>query len=28
VLRGQGETEQARLYAMLRDDLRIVAATQ
>lgn len=28
VLRGQDETEQARLYAMLRDDLRIVAAAQ
>jgi len=26
VLRGQGDTEQARLYAMLRDDLRLIAA--
>jgi DNA polymerase len=28
VLRGQDEAEQARLYAMLRDDLRLVAAAQ
>ena len=27
VLRGEGEAEQARLYAMLRDDLRVVATT-
>jgi DNA polymerase len=27
VLRGQDEAEQARLYAMLRDDLRLIAAT-
>jgi DNA polymerase len=26
VLRGQDDAEQARLYAMLRDDLRLVAA--
>jgi uracil-DNA glycosylase len=28
VLRGQDKAEQARLYAMLRDDLRLVAAAQ
>jgi len=28
VLRGQDEAEQARLYAVLRDDLRLVAAAQ
>jgi hypothetical protein len=28
VLRGQDEAEQTRLYAMLRDDLRLVAAAQ
>ena len=26
VLRGQDDAEQARLYAMLRDDLRLIAA--
>jgi hypothetical protein len=28
VLRGQDEAEQARLYAMLRDDLQLIARIQ